>query len=171
MFPPPAARSQYSVLIRVTPPGYSHRANSTRGNKPWALQDKQGTRAQGREGEGVGGGEELGNFRRPGPPLGTVCWVTSSRWSPLCQNPLSGLFTMAKAIRAATPQQGHRPRVTLGVEAGEGRVWAKGPSLASLRPPHTLSQNVLQWHVQHTSGAFKKSCKFYCLRQCTSKRG
>ena len=74
---------------RLLPPGYSHRRNSTRGNALWVLQGKQGTRVQRSEGEGVRGGEEegthspSGNLRQPGPPLGTVCWATVSKRSPL----------------------------------------------------------------------------------------
>ena len=51
-----------SATPQATPLGYSHGGNSTRGNTPWALQGKQGTRVQRRDGEGVGGGEESGNL-------------------------------------------------------------------------------------------------------------
>ena len=36
-----------------------------------------------KRGEEVGEREESSNLRRPGPPLGAVCWATLSRRSPL----------------------------------------------------------------------------------------
>ena len=64
-----------SAAPHTTPPGGSHRGNSTTGNALWGLQGKQGTRVLRREREGAGGGEELGNLRGPAPPppLGAIC--------------------------------------------------------------------------------------------------
>ena len=85
-------------LLRSTPgtlPGYARRGNSTRGNTLWGLQGTQGTRAQRREGEGVGGGEELGNAPWAGPPFGAVGDFKQTEPPPAAEIPFSGLLSVA----------------------------------------------------------------------------
>ena len=56
-----------SAAPQATPPGYSHRATQLGATHYGSCRTSRALGCRGEE-EVVGGGEELGNFKRPGPP-------------------------------------------------------------------------------------------------------
>ena len=67
----------------------------------------------------VGGGEELGNFKRPGPPLGAVCRATLSRRSPF-RLPRPSFLVCSRWQEPFGPP--HHDKVT-----SPGSTWGRGP--------------------------------------------